>query len=63
VRDSLARLGGCGIRPCSPSSRTQSLDYRNKMEFAFNPDGVLGLHPRGAWHSILPLRECSLAPP
>ena len=33
------------------------------MEFAFHPDGVLGLHPRGAWHSILPLRECFLAPP
>jgi 23S rRNA (uracil1939-C5)-methyltransferase len=24
---------------------------------------VLGLHPRGAWHSILPLHECFLSPP
>ena len=64
VRDSLARLGGLRDPPLLPIIPAPSpWNYRNKMEFAFNPDGVLGLHPRGAWHSILPLRECFLAPP
>jgi 23S rRNA (uracil1939-C5)-methyltransferase len=64
VRDSLARLGGLRDPPLLPIIPAPSpWNYRNKMEFAFNPDGVLGLHPRGAWHSILPLHECSLAQP
>jgi 23S rRNA (uracil1939-C5)-methyltransferase len=64
VRDSLARLGGLrdlSLLPIIPAP--SPWNYRNKMEFAFNPDGVLGLHPRGAWHSILPLHECFLSPP
>ena len=64
VRDSLGRLAGLRDLPVFPIIPAPSpWNYRNKMEFAFHPDGVLGLHPRGAWHSILPLRECSLAPP
>ena len=64
VRDSLARLAGLRDLPLLPIIPAPSpWHYRNKMEFAFNPDGVLGLHPRGAWHSILPLHECFLAPP
>jgi 23S rRNA (uracil1939-C5)-methyltransferase len=64
VRDSLERLAGLQALPLRPIIPAPSpWHYRNKMEFAFNPDGVLGLHPRGAWHSILPLRECFLAPP
>jgi 23S rRNA (uracil1939-C5)-methyltransferase len=63
VRDSLERLGGLRNLPLRPIIPAPSpWHYRNKMEFAFNPDGVLGLHPRGAWHSILPLDECFLAP-
>ncbi len=64
VGDSLARLGGLHdlpLRPIIPAPNPWH--YRNKMEFAFHPEGVLGLHPRGAWHSILPLHECFLAPP
>ena len=64
VRDSLVRLGGLHdlpLRPIIPAS--SPWHYRNKMEFAFHPEGVLGLHPRGAWHSILPLHECFLTPP
>ena len=64
VRDSLGRLAGLrdlSLLPIIPAP--SPWNYRNKMEFAFHPDGVLGLHPRGAWHSILPLRECFLAPP
>jgi len=64
VRDSLARLGGLHDLPLRPIIPAPSpWHYRNKMEFAFHPEGVLGLHPRGAWHSILPLHECFLAPP
>ena len=64
VRDSLERLGklqDLPLRPIIPAP--DPWHYRNKMEFAFHPEGVLGLHPRGAWHSILPLDECFLAPP
>jgi len=32
---------GCGIRPCSHHPAPSPWNYRNKMEFAFNPDGVL----------------------
>jgi 23S rRNA (uracil1939-C5)-methyltransferase len=64
VRDSLERLGGLHDLPLRPIIPAPSpWHYRNKMEFAFHPEGVLGLHPRGAWHSILPLDECFLAPP
>ena len=64
VRDSLERLGRLQDLPLRPIIPAPSLwHYRNKMEFAFHPEGVLGLHPRGAWHSILRLRECYLAPP
>jgi 23S rRNA (uracil1939-C5)-methyltransferase len=64
VADSLARLGGLHDLPLrSIIPAPNPWHYRNKMEFAFHPEGVLGLHPRGAWHSILPLHECFLAPP
>jgi 23S rRNA (uracil1939-C5)-methyltransferase len=64
VRDSLERLGGLHDLPLRPIIPAPSpWEYRNKMEFAFHPEGVLGLHPRGAWHSILPLAECYLASP
>jgi len=34
--------------------------YRNKMEFSFHPEGVLGLHRRGAWNRIVPIETCLL---
>jgi 23S rRNA (uracil1939-C5)-methyltransferase len=61
VRDSLERLGGfrdLPMRPILPAP--EPFGYRNKMEFAFHPDGILGLHPRGAWYDILRLDECHL---
>ena len=64
VRDSLERLGGfreLPIRPIIPAP--EAYNYRNKMEFAFHPNGILGLHPRGAWYDILRLRECLLGSP
>ena len=64
VRDSLERLGGfrdLDIRPIVPAPDT--FFYRNKMEFAFHPEGTLGLHRRGAWYDIISLRECFLESP
>ncbi len=64
VRDSLERLGGfrdLTIRPILPAP--DEFHYRNKMEFAFHPAGILGLHPRGAWYDIIRLQECFLGPP
>ena len=64
VRDSLERLGGfrdLPMRPIIPAP--DAYHYRNKMEFAFHPDGILGLHPRGAWYDIIRLHECFLESP
>ncbi len=64
VRDSLERLGGfrdLAIRSIIPAP--DAFHYRNKMEFAFHPDGILGLHPRGAWYDIIRLHECFLPSP
>ena len=64
VRDSLERIGGFHELPILPIIPAPApFNYRNKMEFAFHPDGILGLHPRGAWYDILRLRECFLASP
>lgn len=64
VRDSLERLGGFRDLPIRPIlAAPDTFGYRNKMEFAFHPDGVLGLHPRGAWWDILRLDECHLQSP
>lgn len=61
VRDSLERLGNLKDPPMRPIVGAPSpWYYRNKMEFAFHPEGLLGLHPRGAWYRILPLETCLL---
>lgn len=66
VAETLKHLGGIAapvvhaIVPSDPEWR-----YRNKMEFSFvrGADGapVLGLHERGTFDRIFPLRECWLA--
>jgi 23S rRNA (uracil1939-C5)-methyltransferase len=64
VRDSLERLGGFRDLPIRPIiAAADAYHYRNKMEFAFHPNGILGLHPRGAWYDIIRLRECFLESP
>ena len=64
VRDSLERLGGLRDLPMRPIiSASDAYHYRNKMEFAFHPNGILGLHPRGAWYDIIRLNECFLESP
>jgi 23S rRNA (uracil1939-C5)-methyltransferase len=61
VRDSLAHLAGVRdvpVRPIIPMH--DPWRYRNKMEFTFHPDGVLGLHRRGAFDRIAPVTACLL---
>ena len=64
VKDSLERLGGFREVPLHPIvAAPDAFYYRNKMEFAFHPNGTLGLHPREAWYDIIRLRECFLESP
>jgi len=61
VRDSLAHLGGvrgAEVRPIV--AMADPWRYRNKMEFAFHPDGTLGLHRRGAFDRVVPIDTCLL---
>jgi len=64
VRDSLERLAGLRRLPIEPIvGAPDAYYYRNKMEFAFHPKGILGLHRRGSWYDILSLEECFLETP
>jgi len=61
VRDSLAHLGGVRdveVRPII--AMADPWRYRNKMEFAFHPDGSLGLHRRGAFDRVVAIDTCLL---
>lgn len=35
-------------------------EYRNKMEFTFSPEGLLGLHEPGNFRKIIPLSTCHI---
>ncbi len=64
VRESLERLGGLRdlpMRPILPAP--QPYHYRNKMEFAFHPEAVLGLHLRGRFDRVLRIDLCLLPSP
>jgi len=64
VRESLERLAGLcevPIRPILPAPRP--FHYRNKMEFSFHPQAVLGLHERGRFDRILGIDRCLLPSP
>jgi 23S rRNA (uracil1939-C5)-methyltransferase len=59
VRESLAHIAGLrdlDIRPILPASSPWA--YRNKMEFTFHPDTMLGLHRRGAFDRVVPIGTC-----
>ncbi len=61
VRDSLAHLGtdrDVDVRPII--AMADPWRYRNKMEFAFHPDGSLGLHQRGAFDRVVAIETCLL---
>lgn len=64
VVESLRHLGGIQdvtIHPILPSEAPWY--YRNKMEFAFQPGGRLGLHRRGRWDEVVDLHTCFLQSP
>jgi len=64
VRESLAhlrRLRDVEVRPIVPMDPPWY--YRNKMEFAFHPDAVLGLHQRGAFDRVVAVNACMLQSP
>lgn len=63
VRESLRHIAGveAAVQPIVGMSVPWA--YRNKMEFTFHPDGVLGLHRRGAFDRIVGLEACLLPPP
>jgi 23S rRNA (uracil1939-C5)-methyltransferase len=64
VRESLAHLGGIRDAPVAPIvAAPDPWYYRNKMEFSFHPQGVLGLHCRGHWNRIVPVETCFLQSP
>ncbi len=59
VRESLAPITGLRdieVRPLLPS--VDPWAYRNKMEFTFHPETLLGLHRRGAFDRIVPIDAC-----
>lgn len=64
VRESFAHLGGIAEAVVHPIvTAPDPWYYRNKMEFSFHPDGVLGLHRRGEWNRIVPVEACFLQSP
>jgi 23S rRNA (uracil1939-C5)-methyltransferase len=64
VRESLVRLGGFADPPVLPIvAAPDPWYYRNKMEFSFHPEGMLGLHRRGDWNRIVPIETCFLQSP
>jgi len=64
VRESLERLGGLRdvpLRRIVPAPKP--FGYRNKMEFAFHPEAILGLHLPGHFDRVLEIDECLLPSP
>ena len=64
VRESLAHLGGLrdlAVGPILPMA--DPWYYRNKMEFAFHPTSMLGLHRRGEFDQVVPISACRLQSP
>jgi 23S rRNA (uracil1939-C5)-methyltransferase len=61
IREALRHLGGvphAAVHPIIPAA--DPWYYRNKMDFSFHRDGVLGLHRRGDWNQIVPVDVCFL---
>lgn len=64
VLESLERLGGLHDLPLLPILPAPApYHYRNKMEFAFHPEAILGLHPRGQFDRVLGIERCLLPSP
>lgn len=64
VNDSLERIGGFhGIRMEPILGCESPWFYRNKMEYSFGADAVLGLHPAKNYKEVFDLEECFLQSP
>jgi 23S rRNA (uracil1939-C5)-methyltransferase len=64
VRETLAHMAGLPdveIRPIIGMATPWY--YRNKMEFTFHPETVLGLHRRRAFDRVVAIEECLLESP
>ncbi len=64
VLESLRHMAGlrdAEVRPIL--GMTSPWYYRNKMEFTFHPDGLLGLHRRGAFDQVVTVETCLLQSP
>ncbi len=64
VRESLAHLADLRDVEVRPILAARSpWYYRNKMEFTFHPEGMLGLHRRGAYDRVVQVTACLLQSP
>lgn len=64
VLDSLRHMAGLRDAEVGPIvGMTSPWYYRNKMEFTFHPDGLLGLHRRGAFDQVVTVETCLLQSP
>ncbi len=64
VRESLAHLADFRDVEIRPILAMRSpWYYRNKMEFTFHPEGLLGLHRRGAFDRVVTVDACLLQSP
>jgi len=62
IRESLEKIAGLSISPGQPLASPLVWGYRNKMEFTFAGDPIfLGLHRRGSWREVIPLKECYIS--
>lgn len=64
VRESLAHLADLRTVEVRPILAMRSpWYYRNKMEFTFHPEEIVGLHRRGAFDRVVPVTACLLQSP
>lgn len=61
VEESLQQLGGMSHLPVRPIIAMEDpWEFRNKMEFSFQPPDRVGLHRRGRWDQVVDLQACFL---
>ncbi len=61
VEESLQQLGGLSRLPIRPIiAMDEPWEFRNKMEFSFQPPDRVGLHRRGRWDQVVDLQACFL---
>lgn len=64
VFDALTRLGGFSKLPLASIIGCESpWFYRNKMEYTFGPEEIIGLHPKKNFRDVFDLQECFFQSP